>query len=82
LKAESIDGLNVNDLKDKIMTYGTIDQQKESMEDLGPIREHRENKKWRYVVEELKRSHLIIIRNRKPLVLAYDKNKGVIDSYA
>lgn len=81
LRNENTEGLVVSDLKDKVMLYGSEENQKQAMEDLGPIRELQVNKKWRSVVEELKRSHLIHIRNRKPLILAYKHELGVLDHY-
>jgi len=81
LKGESFQGLIVDDLFDKILTFGSEKDQEIAKSDLGMLRSWRENKKWREVVEDLKRSPLIDIKQRKPLTLAYDKTKGDIRNY-
>lgn len=76
LKEESFEGTNVDDLFDKVLTFGTDEDQEKAKSDLSTLRSWRDNKKWREVVEVLKRSPLIDIKQRKPLILAYDKTKG------
>lgn len=76
LKEESFEGIIVDDLFDKVLIFGTEEDQEKAKSDLGMLRSWRENKKWREVVEVLKRSPLIDIKQRKPLILAYDKTKG------
>ena len=81
IKDVAATGLHVVDLYDRIMTYGTEEEQKQALADIGGSRELAHNRKWREVVEELKRSSLINIVSRKPLVLSYDQNKGDITKY-
>jgi len=76
LKDEPVAGIRINDLFDKVITYGTEKDQEQAKADLGTVREHTLNRKWREVVETLKRSPLVMIVSEKPLVLAYDKTKG------
>jgi len=81
LKNEGIAGLIADDLFDKVVEYGASSDQQQARADLGMLRSWRENKKWREIIESLKRSPLVNIVQRKPLTLAYDHNKGDITSY-
>ena len=76
LKDEPITGIRADDLFDKVLTFGIDRDQEQAKADLGLIRSFSENKKWREVIEMLKRSPLVLIVSEKPLVLAYDKTKG------
>jgi len=82
LKNESINGLQVDDLFDKVLLFGTEKDQEQAKTDLGLSRSIKDNKKWREVIESLKRSPLIKTISRRPLILAYDMNKGDIRSFS
>ena len=81
LQQESIEGLTAQDLFDKITQYGTETEQEQARVDLGSSKDIRDNRKWREVIEQLKRSPLINISKEKPLTLNYDKSKGFISNY-
>ena len=78
---ESIDGLEVKDLFDKILQYGTIEDKEQARVDLGDERNHTKNKKWRNVIEAMKRSPRLVINSRHPLIFAYDHSKGDLRNY-
>jgi len=82
LKNESVEGLQVDDLFDKVLLFGTEKDQEQAKIDLSLNRSIKYNKKWREVIESLKRSPLIKIISRRPLILAYDMNKGDIRSFS
>ncbi len=81
LKIEGIEGLTANDLFYKVLEYGDSSIQNQARADLGSLSSYSENKKWREVIEALKRSPLIVIRQRKPLVLSFDVSKGDLRNY-
>jgi len=81
LKTAGLAGLTADDLYQNVMEYGDSSAQQQARADLGLLKSWRENKKWREVIEALKRSPLINIVQRKPLTLSYDLNKGDITSY-
>lgn len=82
LKDEPYTGIRVDDLFDKVITFGTTEHQDQAKADLGTVRNLSMNKKWREVIEALKRSPLINIVSEKPLMLAYDKTKGDLRSWS
>jgi len=81
LKNEPVEGIHVDELFDKIMMYGTKQDQEQAKADLGLLHNISKNKKWRDVVESLKRSPLLEIISRKPLVFAYRKNLNDIRNF-
>jgi len=78
---EGIEGLDAKSLFDKLIQYGTKDEQDQALADLGRNSDQTLNKKWRSVLETMKRSPRLVINQRKPLVFAYDHSKGDLRNY-
>jgi len=75
------EGLRIDEMFKKLLTADSAEDIAQTIIDLGRNPSTYENKKLREVVEKLKRSPLITIISLKPIVLAYRKDKGVLDSW-
>ena len=79
---ESIEGLEMKSLFEKILQYGKNEDQEQAKADLGMVNDQRLNKKWRSVIDTMKRSPRLKIISRKPLIFAYDHSKGDLRNYS
>ena len=79
---ESLEGLEMKSLFEKILQYGTKEDQEQAKADLGMVSDQHLNKKWRSVIDTMKRSPRLKIINRKPLIFAYDHSKGDLRNYS
>jgi len=75
-------GLLTDEIFEKLINVGSEEEIEKSILDLGRKSSWRENKKWREVVEKLKRSNQVIIVSEKPLVLTFDASKAKLDNWA
>jgi len=78
---EPIEGLGVKDLFDKIHQFGDIQDREQARVDLGSESNHTKNKRWRNVIESMKRSPRLNINSRHPLIFSYDHSKGDLRNY-
>jgi replicative DNA helicase Mcm len=82
LREQGISGLRVEELFDELKTFGSSEEIAITLNDLGRINNMRDNKKWREVIAKIRRSPLISIISKKPLVIAYKKDEGRISSWS
>ena len=75
LKDVSSMGITIDDLLEKLHTTGSKEEIEQTVLDLGNERKLASNKKWRSVIELLRRSIMIRIISQKPMVLAYKHEK-------
>lgn len=71
LKTEPISGISVSDLFDKLIRYGSIEEQTLTISILGTNRSTANNKKWRRIVNQLTLEKSVKILSAKPLVVSY-----------
>jgi len=81
LHDSSANGLETHELFEQLLSIGSAEQIAETINDLGRNANWRENKKWREVVEKIKKSHRIKIVCFKPLSFTYKKNLDDIGSW-
>ncbi len=75
------EGYSAEDLFYRLRNDGTEEDIANTMIDLGDTSSQSANKKWRAVIEKLKKSPRIYIVSRKPLVLVFNRDLGDIGSY-
>lgn len=71
LRTEPISGIRVSDLFDKLIRYGTVEEQTLTISMLGTNRSTATNKKWRRIVTQLTLEKSVKILSAKPLVISY-----------
>ena len=81
LKEESLSGIKIEDLFEKLMSTGSAEDITMSLNDLGRKNSISNNKKWREVINKIRRSPLVQIISGKPLILAYKKDQSKMSSY-
>jgi len=76
-----VEGYAVDSLFLKLRNTGSEGEIADTMLDLGDNFTQSNNKKWRVVIQKLKKSPRIHILSRKPLVLSFKKDIGDMNSF-
>ncbi len=76
-----IEGYSAEELFNKLRITGSEDDIADTMLDLGDVSSQNTNRKWRAVLQKLKKSPRIHILSRRPLVLSFKKDLGDMGSF-
>lgn len=82
LKNHGISGLKIDALFDELLSFGSAEEITTTLNDLGRINSLSNNKKWYEVVRKIRRSPMISIISKKPLILAYKNDESRITSWS
>jgi len=77
----SVNGYSAEDLFSSLRVTGSEEEIADTLIDLGDNQLQRENKKWRAIIQKLKKSPRIHIISRKPLTLSFKKDIGDMSSF-